>query len=101
MPDNNKICLITGATSGIGKEAALALAKQGMQIIFNTRDETRGQTVREELIRLSGNQNIEVIHCDLSSFQSVCEFANQVKSRYAKLDVLINNAGIWTSIKEQ
>jgi NAD(P)-dependent dehydrogenase (short-subunit alcohol dehydrogenase family) len=100
MNVNNKICLITGATSGIGKEAALGLAKQGMQIIFNTRDETRGQTVREELVKQSGNQNIEVLPCDLSSFQSVCEFANLVKSRYEKLDILINNAGIWTSKKE-
>lgn len=100
MNDQNKICLITGATSGIGKEAALGLAKQGMDIIFNTRDETRGRKVREELIGQSGNQNIEVLNCDLGSFQSVCNFANQVKSRYEKIDVLINNAGIWTSKKE-
>jgi len=100
MQDQNKICLITGATSGIGKTTALGLAKLGMNVIFNTRDETRGQKVKDELIRQSGNQNIEVLFCDLGSFQSVCNFVNQVKSRYEKIDILINNAGVWTTKKE-
>ena len=94
MPDQNKTCLITGATSGIGREAALSLARQGMHIVFNTRDESRGQRVKEELIRESGNRNIDVLFCDLASFRSVCDFASLVKSRYSHLDVLINNAGI-------
>ena len=98
--DEKKICLITGATSGIGKEAALALAKEGMHIVFTTRNEARGQEVMDELIRLSGNRNIESLFCDLGSFRSVCDFTSLVKSRFEKIDVLINNAGIWTSKKQ-
>jgi NAD(P)-dependent dehydrogenase (short-subunit alcohol dehydrogenase family) len=100
ITDQEKTCLITGATSGIGKEAALELARRGMNIIFNTRDESRGHKVKEELTRDSGNQNIDVLFCNLASFRSVCEFTSKVKNKYDKIDVLINNAGIWTSKKE-
>jgi NAD(P)-dependent dehydrogenase (short-subunit alcohol dehydrogenase family) len=96
---NSKTCLVTGATSGIGKETAMELARQGMHIIFNTRDEAKGAGVRDEIINLSGNQQVDVFYCDLASFKSICIFAGKITHNYDKLDILINNAGIWTNRK--
>jgi NAD(P)-dependent dehydrogenase (short-subunit alcohol dehydrogenase family) len=95
MGTEKKICLITGATSGIGKETALELARQGMKIIFNARDEEKGKKVRDEIISLSGNPDVNMHHCDLASFKSITEFAGWVKKNNEQLDILINNAGIW------
>jgi NAD(P)-dependent dehydrogenase (short-subunit alcohol dehydrogenase family) len=97
---DKKICLITGATSGIGKETALELARQGMQIIFNSRDEEKGRNTRDEIIQSTGNPDVNMYHCDLASFQSISEFAGLVKKNYERLDILINNAGIWMYNKE-
>jgi NAD(P)-dependent dehydrogenase (short-subunit alcohol dehydrogenase family) len=100
MATDKKICLITGATSGIGKETTIELARQGMQIIFNFRDEEKGKKTREEIIQLTGNPDVNMYHCDLASFQSIREFAFLVKKNYSRLDILINNAGIWMKHKD-
>lgn len=89
----NKICLITGATSGIGKEIAIALAKLGATIIFTSRNQQKGEMVRNEIITISNNENVEFIMCDLSSFKSIKEFCEIFKKKYGRLHILINNAG--------
>jgi NAD(P)-dependent dehydrogenase (short-subunit alcohol dehydrogenase family) len=95
MSTEKKVCLITGATSGIGKETAIELARQGMTIIFNARNEEKGRNVQEEIISRTGNNDIHLYHCDLASFKSIDEFADQVKKNHKKIDILINNAGLW------
>lgn len=90
-----KTCLITGATSGIGKETALALANQGATVVFTARDEGRGKATKKELVDRSGNKDIDYIFCDLSSLQSVKECSEAFRSGHKRLDVLINNAGTW------
>jgi NAD(P)-dependent dehydrogenase (short-subunit alcohol dehydrogenase family) len=91
----DKIVLITGATSGIGKVAAVALAKEGATLVLTSRDRAKGDSVKKEIIKLSGNKKIDVMPCDLSSFKSVSNFCIKYKSKYDRLDVLINNAGIF------
>jgi len=90
-----KTCLITGATSGIGKETALALGRLGASVVFTTRDEGKGQATKKELIERSGNESIDFLFCDLSSLQSVKDCCKQFESGHKRLDVLINNAGTW------
>jgi len=90
-----RICLITGATSGIGKETALALAKLGATIVFTTRDIKKGEEIRDQIRTLSSNEMIEVLECDLSSLQSVRDFCDRFRRKYDRLHVLINNAGTW------
>jgi NAD(P)-dependent dehydrogenase (short-subunit alcohol dehydrogenase family) len=90
-----KIVLITGVTSGIGKETARGLAKMGATIVFTTRDEERGKATKEELVKSTGNENIHVVFCDLASFESIRNCCYEFKSRFDTLDVLINNAAIW------
>jgi NAD(P)-dependent dehydrogenase (short-subunit alcohol dehydrogenase family) len=92
---DQKTCLITGATSGIGKAAALELARLGMQIIFSARDTEKARITRDEIIQLTGNMDIHWYHCDLASFESVKEFSDEVKKNHERLDILINNAGVW------
>jgi NAD(P)-dependent dehydrogenase (short-subunit alcohol dehydrogenase family) len=90
-----RICLITGATSGIGKETAFALAKLGATIVFTARDIKKGEEIRDQLRTLSSNEMIEVLECELSSLQSVRDFCDGFRSKYDRLHVLINNAGTW------
>ncbi|UCF12962.1 MAG: SDR family oxidoreductase [Thermoplasmatales archaeon] len=91
----NKIVLITGATSGLGKETAMGLAKLGATIVFTSRDRLKGEKTRTELIAASGNENIDMLHCDLASFESIRSCCKEFRSKYDSLHVLINNAAIW------
>lgn len=91
----NKVILITGATSGIGKETARGLAKLGATIVFTTRDKQKGIDTKEELMSFSGNKDIHAIFCDLASFDSIRACCDEFKSKFNRLDVLINNAAIW------
>lgn len=89
-----KYCLITGATSGIGKETAISLAHLGANVIFTSRDKERGEEVKKEIIQKTKNENVNYLICDLSSFHSIRECVEEFKKRYGRLDVLINNAGV-------
>ena len=91
----NKIILITGATSGIGKETARGLAKLGAGIVFTTRDILKGEKTKKELITSTHNENIDMLKCDLASFESIKNCCKEFISKYDSLHVLINNAGVW------
>jgi NAD(P)-dependent dehydrogenase (short-subunit alcohol dehydrogenase family) len=93
----DKIVLITGATSGIGKETAIGLAKLGGTIVFTTRDMKKGESTKDEIIKASNNNKIYFIYCDLASFDSIRSCCDQFKAKYSRLQVLINNAGVWGS----
>ena len=91
----DKICLITGATSGIGKATAKALAKMGATIVFISRSEARGEKTQQELIKKTKNPNITYIVADLSSLTQVAHAAEEFKNTYPYLNCLINNAGVY------
>jgi NAD(P)-dependent dehydrogenase (short-subunit alcohol dehydrogenase family) len=88
-----KICLVTGATSGVGKATARALAQMGATVVGVGRDQTRCTETAEEIQQVSGNPKIEFLLADLSDQVKVRQLVDVFKSRYARLDVLINNAG--------
>lgn len=90
-----KICLITGANSGIGKATALGLAKLGATVVLVSRDRARGEQAQREIQAQSGNPHIDLLMADLSSQQSIRQLADEFKQRYSQLHVLINNAGIF------
>jgi len=92
---NGKRVFITGATSGIGKETARGLARMGYSLVFTTHDKQRGIETQQELKESTGNPEIDVLFCDLGSFASVRRCAAEYQQRYPRLDVLINNAGVW------
>jgi NAD(P)-dependent dehydrogenase (short-subunit alcohol dehydrogenase family) len=89
----NKICVITGANSGIGKETSRGLAALGTKLVMVTRDKEKGEATRDELLKQTGNQNIVLMQCDLSSIHQVKHLSEELTSLYNHIDVLINNAG--------
>jgi NAD(P)-dependent dehydrogenase (short-subunit alcohol dehydrogenase family) len=91
--------LITGSTDGIGKQTALELAKLGANVIIHGRNPSKCTKVLEEIKKASKNQYLEFVVGDLSSLSQIRDLANQIKSKYKELHVLINNAGIFETEK--
>eukprot|EP01125_Pyxidicula_operculata_P007388 TRINITY_DN2518_c0_g1_i3.p1 TRINITY_DN2518_c0_g1~~TRINITY_DN2518_c0_g1_i3.p1 ORF type:complete len:504 (+),score=82.71 TRINITY_DN2518_c0_g1_i3:1-1512(+) len=90
---SGQVCIITGSTSGIGKEVALALAAMDMQVIIGCRSESKGKKVVHEIKSRTGNSNVTSLHLDLSSLHSVRDFVEQFKLLGLPLHLLICNAG--------
>jgi retinol dehydrogenase 12 len=87
-------CLVTGATSGIGKETALRLAALGATVIVSARDAARGAAAKAEIQAREPLARVEVMTADLSDLSQVRRLAADVRSRHDRLDVLVNNAGV-------
>jgi retinol dehydrogenase 14 len=89
-----KVCLITGATSGIGKATAMGLASMGASVVMVGRDRGRGQAALAEVKGKSANASVKLMLADLSSQEEIRRLAGEFKEAYPRLDVLINNAGV-------
>lgn len=92
-----KTILITGSTDGIGKLAATKLAKDGHQVYLHGRNAEKLQKVLSEVKAESSNERVEGFTADFSDLDAVRKMAEQVKQELPKLDVLINNAGVFES----
>lgn len=86
--------VITGATSGIGYETALELARRGAALTIVSRNPERGKTTAAEIETAVPGSAVDVLLADLSELDQVRDVAEQVNSRYEAVDVLINNAGV-------
>ena len=89
----NKVCLITGATNGIGQESAKALNKMGAEIVFVARNEEKGNFLKQQFKNDSGRDATMII-ANLSSQAEVKRAANEFLALEKPLDILLNNAGI-------
>lgn len=101
MTLKNKICILTGATSGIGRETAVSLAKEGVRLVLPVRDLQRGELLKQEIHQITGNGHVDLMACDLASLESVRNFAGQFLDKYDRLDILINNAGTWETRRKE
>lgn len=96
-----KVCMVTGATSGIGLETAKQLAQRGATVIVVGRRAEKGAATVARIKQQTGNATVEYMLADLSSQEQIRALAQQFKSKYARLDVLVNNAGgIWMTRQE-
>ena len=87
------ICMVTGATAGIGKAVAESIAKRGYTLLLIGRNELKTQEVLREIKKSSGNENISYILADLSSQDEIRKLVLDIYEKYSRLDILINNAG--------
>ncbi len=92
-----KTVVITGGNAGIGKATAIALAKNGAEILIVSRSAEKAKTAVAEIKKASGTEKVDFIQMNLASQQSVRNAAEKVKQKHPKIDVLINNAGCYLS----
>ncbi len=91
-----KICLVTGANSGIGYAISLGLAKMGATVVMVCRNKSRGGTALTKIKKKSDNNSISLLLADLSSQTAIRQLDTDFKKKFKKLDILINNAGVIT-----
>ncbi len=99
MPEPNltgKIAIVTGATTGIGKQIALGLGRLGARVVIGARTPERGEAARAE-IAAETKADVSVLAIDVASFTSIHKFAEEFEQRFDRLDLLVNNAGAWFS----
>ncbi|KAF2360253.1 Short-chain dehydrogenase/reductase SDR [Trinorchestia longiramus] len=89
-----KTVVVTGSNTGIGRETAIELARRKARVIMACRDLTKCKLARKEIVAETLNKNVVCRECDLSSFESVRRFANDLNKRENSIDILINNAGV-------
>lgn len=91
---DDKVVIITGANTGIGKETAIDLAKRGGKIYIACRDKIRGESALVDIRKESGSDKVYFLQLDLASLKSIRDFSKKFHQLESKLDILINNAGV-------
>jgi NAD(P)-dependent dehydrogenase (short-subunit alcohol dehydrogenase family) len=91
---SGKIAIITGANSGLGYESAVALAAKGAHVVMACRNPKKADQAKTDLLERVPNASVELAALDLSSLASVRAFVEAFKAKHAKLDILMNNAGL-------
>ena len=92
-----KIILITGTSDGIGYQAAVELVKSGYHVIVHGRNWEKAELTLKRIEMDTSKNNLSIVYADLKSFAQIKEMANNIYNRFDRLDVLINNAGIYKS----
>jgi NAD(P)-dependent dehydrogenase (short-subunit alcohol dehydrogenase family) len=92
---SGKVCVVTGANSGIGLETARALAGLGATVVLTTRGRAKGEAALAEIRRTHPEARLELLELDLASLAAVRAAAAELAARHARLDVLVNNAGLF------
>ena len=95
-----KVCLITGATSGIGKVTAAALAAQGAEVIITGRNRQKTEATVKQIKTETGNEAIQYLLADFSDLEQVRDLASTFNERSSRLDVLVNNAGSFFNTRQ-
>jgi NAD(P)-dependent dehydrogenase (short-subunit alcohol dehydrogenase family) len=90
---DGRVCVVTGATNGIGRETALALAQLGATVVIVARDAARAALTAKDIERETGNRSTEVVIADFASLQAVRAAAAEIARRHRAIHVLVNNAG--------
>jgi NAD(P)-dependent dehydrogenase (short-subunit alcohol dehydrogenase family) len=96
-----RTAVVTGASAGIGREIARDLARMGAAVVLACRSPERGEAARRDITSTTGNPRVEVMTVDVSSQASIRGFAGALRSRLPRLEVLVNNAGIWSRTRRE
>src|ERR1700729_3570253 len=87
---SGKLCIVTGANSGIGKETALGLAQKGARVVMVCRNAEKGRAALEEIRRESGSSQVDLLIAEMSSQASVRALAEEIQRKYPRLERLVN-----------
>lgn len=98
---NRKICLITGANSGIGKEAAILIAAQDYKVLIACRNLEKGEKALSDIKQRSGNDSVELKIIDMSIKESIKNLSADLHNDYKQIDVIIHNAAIFNLIQKE
>jgi len=96
-----RLCIITGANSGIGYHTAKGLAEKKATIVMVCRNLEKGQKALEEIKETTGSNSLYLMHCDISSMKSIDRFTREFRDRFTCLHILINNAGAAFSKRQE
>jgi NAD(P)-dependent dehydrogenase (short-subunit alcohol dehydrogenase family) len=96
-----KVCVVTGANSGIGFHIAKGLAEMHATVVLVVRDFGKGQVALDKIKETTGSDSLYLLHCDVASMKSVEGFSNELSDRFTYLNVLINNAGAAFSKRQE
>ena len=96
-----RVAVVTGANTGIGKEIARGLARQGATVVLACRSLDRGGAALDDIVQTTGNTNVSLMQLDQSSQASVRRFAAQLGQVQSKVHILANNAGVWLNEKRK
>lgn len=89
----DKICIVTGANSGIGKVTARELARMGATVVMVCRNRQKGEEAADEIKNVTGNKSVDLLVGDLSSQREILAVTKEFEQKYDSLHVLVNNAG--------
>ncbi|CAN9504171.1 unnamed protein product [Ophioblennius macclurei] len=98
---SGKTVIVTGSNTGIGKTTAIDLAKRGARVILACRSEQRGMSALQEVKKVTGSNQVVFMQLDLASLKSVRSFAETFLNTESRLDILINNAGVYMQGRTQ
>ncbi|MBK5186662.1 MAG: SDR family oxidoreductase [Gemmatimonadaceae bacterium] len=91
---SGRVCVVTGATAGIGRETALGLARMGATVVIVARDAAKAARTVDEIVRATGSARVEIVIADFASLDAVRAAAAEIGRRYGAVHVLVNNAGV-------
>jgi NAD(P)-dependent dehydrogenase (short-subunit alcohol dehydrogenase family) len=98
--NEKKVIIITGANSGIGRETTRRLAADGHEVLMICRNKVQGEKARSDIVRETQNKKVTLFIADLASFSHIHQMAAEIRKYYQKIDVLINNAGIFVTRRQ-
>ena len=96
----DKLCIVSGATNGIGKQTALGLASQGARVVVVARSPAKGDATVHEVSEATSDGSVELLLCDFASQRSIRAAAEEVLARFKAIHVLVNNAGVMNLRRE-